>query len=288
MKFMPLFMLLSIVSASTALPALGVYHDEFGELIMAIDDSGNLYELTQQGWMLTGDPCPGEEPYSIELVKLDGLDDTVFILVFARDGKLFQTDGSGWTTLLDSQEEAVSPSLSLLLNLTEVNLSVMAIDANGVLSFGTTGGNWQILPDRVSSFPARDIDFFIDDETQSLFPFLLGSDGRVYGYSEEGWASSEFIGLTVELERFEIEKNQDTGFILMLAIDESGNIYDNIASDELALTEHDPCPGAGPWELEVNYVDGSGFDLLCIDSSGCLHLANGGSWDRITDSFPVD
>jgi hypothetical protein len=285
MKLLPILFLLSIVSASAALPSLGAFHDEWGELIMSIDEDGNLYELTQNGWVLTGDPCPGEGPYSIQLFKLEGINDTIFIFVFDGEGNLYQTDGSGWTTILDPREGSVYPSLSTLLNVTESDISVMTIDADGSLSFGSTGGNWQILYDRVSSTPVRDIDFFYDDETTSLFPFVIGADGRISVYTEDGWESSEFIGLTVELSKFEVELNRDTGNVLKLAVDESGNIYDNTITDELALTGHDPCPGDGPWELELFYVDGSGFDLLCIDQSGCLHLANGGSWDRIADSF---
>jgi len=98
---------------------VGAYNEESGELIMALDDSGNLYELTQQGWNSVGDPCPGDGPYRIELIKIESVDDNVFILVFDNEGRLFQADGTSWSEIMSKREGSIPPSLGILLNATD-------------------------------------------------------------------------------------------------------------------------------------------------------------------------
>ncbi len=287
MKFLIVITALVIVSTAGALPALAVFHDESGELIMALDDCGNLFELTREGWINVGDPCPGEGPYRIELQKLESVDDQIYILVFDGKGQLYQTDTSSWTTLVNPREGSVAPCLGHLISFTDSSLSVMILDAAGYLSFGSTDDSWQILSERIPSIPARDIIVYFDDSLQTLNPFILGADGRLCGYSNECWHSSVFIDIAVELNRVEARIDPETGDALLLAIDESGRIYDNVSTGKLALTEHEPCPGEGPWELTLNYSADGGFSLLCLDAYGSLCLANDGVWHLVTQAFPA-
>lgn len=286
-KLAVLLVLLSVVSPAVAMPTLAAYTDDTGELIMALDDSGNLYELTQEGWIPVGYPCPAEGPFSVELVKMESVEDSAFIFVFSSDGRLYQSDGAEWGCVLDPIEGSIPPVLPQLLKATESHLSVMQIDADGCLAFGRTDGEWQTLPDSIFSLPARDIDFHYDEQTQYLYPFVLGGDGQVRIYLDGEWALLANADPAVELTRFEAELNQNTGLVLVVAVDGSGNIYENLEPHELALTDHDPCPGEGPWELRLEYVNGSGFDLLCLDSTGALFLADDGGWERISDPFPL-
>ena len=289
MRIITGFALFAINSISVAMPAIGAYIDELGGLIVAMDDGGNLFESTTEGWVAVweGGACPGVGPYRIELVKMESVDEAAFILVFDSEGRLFQPVGTEWTTLMDPVEGTVPPCQALLLSATESDLAVMLVDSAGYVFIGMTGSSWQSIPEKVSSAPVLDLAYCYDDSAEMLYPFLLDADGRLCGYVDESWESSEFVELPVELIALEVERNPETGFVIMVAIDESGNIYDNLVSGKLALSENAPCPGDGPWELKLSYNNGNGaFDLFCIDYSGCLHIANSGSWDRIADSFP--
>ncbi len=75
--------------------------------------------------------------------------------------------------------------------------------------------------------------------------------------------------------------------VLLLAVDDQGRLYDDAETGSLASTEHEPCPGEGPWELELIHIPGGGFDLLCLDSTGGLSLALNGDWTQVTESFMV-
>jgi hypothetical protein len=270
--------------AAVGQPALDAVHDVHGELIMALDDDGVLHELTREGWLTVGEPCPTAGPYSLQLLKLPGYDTTAFIFVIDGVGRIYQTDSTAWLELQSPPAAAEAPCLGELFNPTAGGVDTLLVDAGGALFVNEGEASWRSVEATLPGTP-RDLEVFFEGATLTANPFVLADDNRLYGFVDEAWQPSETFGAAARLNRLELHVDDETGGVLLLSVDENGRIYDNNATGELAPTDHEPCPGDGPWELKLFFVDG-GFDLLCLDSAGRLYQALDGSWNQVCDPFP--
>lgn len=286
MKYTILSLLLSI-AAATAMPDMAVHQEDSSDLVMSIDGSGNLYELTDEDWVTIGEPCPGRGPFRLQLVRSEDHEGVVFIFVFDSGGNLYQTDGSDWTVIENAQETYTEPCLGSIFDFTEDSLSTMVLDASGVIYLHSTGETYITPFDTFPRMPVRDIDVFYHGGSGILVPMLLGSDGRFYLYIDEEWQAVDSPESRMDIRSMAAFVNMDTGVISLIGVDGSGDLYHNDQTGEFVHFDHPPCPGEGPWKVAPVYFAEDDMSLMCLDPRGVLHLSVYGEWARLTDGFPT-
>ncbi|MFO8184160.1 MAG: hypothetical protein R6U39_08310 [Candidatus Aegiribacteria sp.] len=278
--------LLLSVAAATALPDMAVHQEGSSDMLMSIDDSGNLYELTDDGWVTLGDPCPGRGPFRLQLLRSEGMDEVVFIFVFDSGGNLFQTDGSVWTVIDNAEEAYVEPCLGSIFKFTEDSFSTMVLDASGVIYLHSTEAETYITPfDTFPRMPVRDMDVYYLDESETLIPMILGSDGRFHLYINEEWQAADMPESNLDIRRVEAIVNADTGLISLIGVDGAGNLYHSDQTGDCVPSDHPPCPGEGPWKLSKVYLAEDDMSIMCLDPHGVLHLSVYGEWTRLAEGF---
>lgn len=285
-RLIPILIIGLLAAASHAQPVLSAYHADDGELIMALDDDGLLYELKQTGWSAVGEPCPTAGPYSLDLRKIAGVEETLFIFVIDGAGRLYQTNGASWVELAAPPPDAAPSCRGTVYEASDTVILALMLDETGAVYITGVEAGWMRLEPDLPTAPPRDVEVYYDIANETLNPFILGDDSMLYGFVDGAWqASTTFNTTGEELGCVELHIDAETGGVLVLAVDDQGRLYDDAETGSLARTEHEPCPGEGPWELELIHIPGGGFDLLCLDSTGGLSLALDGAWTQVTESF---
>ena len=289
MKQMIVVFLLCLIQSATAMNSVDVLRkSESDELVMAISDDGVLYGYTDSGWETVGEPCPGTGPFTLQLRENEGYEGEALVFVIDSSGQLFQTNGNCWIELLTTPETLSAITLSSVISLSSTSIQLVLISEEGDLFINDSDTSWVSPFETFPSSPPKDLTFYFDEATNTINPFIIGADGRLYGFYNEDWQTAELPESEWNIHNLESYVYLETGNIFMIAVDGSGRLYDNTNQGILASSVHDPCPGTGPWDVKlVNSGPGS-FDLLCLDSTGQLFLAFEGSWSRVADSFPQE
>lgn len=284
MKYAMLSLLLSI-AAATALPDIAVHQEDSSDIVMSIDDGGNLYELTDDGWVTLGEPCPGRGPFRLQLQRAEGMDEVIFILVFDSGGNLYETDGSVWTVIESAEEAYTEPCLGSIFDFSEDSLSTMVLDASGVIYLNTTGETYITPFDTFPHIPVRDIDVYYHGESRILVPMILGSDGRFYLYINKEWQAADMPESRMDIRSMAAFVNTDTGVISLIGVDGSGYLYNNDQTGDFVRFDHSPCPGEGPWKIAPVYLAEDDMSLMCLDLRGALYLSVYGDWTELSEGF---
>ena len=73
---------------------------------------------------------------------------------------------------------------------------------------------------------------------------------------------------------------------LVMAVRDDGVLFTYTLKRWQAADE--PCPGAGPWDIDLLCTGNGIFDILCLDSTGGLYRATEDSWITLANSFQDD
>lgn len=285
MKCRILSLMLSMAAGAAAMPDISVHQEGSSDMVMSIDDSGNLYELTNDGWMKLGKPCPGRAPFRLQLLRSEGMDEVVFIFVFDSGGNLLQTDGADWTVIRSAEEAYTEPCLGSIFEFSEDTLSTMVLDGSGVIYLHSTGETYITPFDTFPHLPVRDIDVYYHGESGMLVPMLLGPDGRFYLYIDGEWQAADKPESHMDIRNMAASVSVDTGVISLIGVDGAGNLYHNDHTGDFVRLDHPPCPGEGPWKLAAVYLAEDDMSVMCLDPRGALHLSVYGEWTRLTEGF---
>ena len=289
MKHMIAVFLVCIIQPGIAMNSLDAFRNsESDELVMTIKDDGILFTYTDSGWESVGEPCSGSGPFSLHIMERVGVEREALVFVTDSSGQLFQTNGDWWIELIEPPETASHVSISSIFSFSGTILHLVLLDVEGNLFISDSDEHWSSPFATFPSNPPRDMSFYYDEATSTMIPYIIGSDGGLYGYLDGSWQSTGQLEKGWNIQKLESYVYPETGAVFMVAIDDSGRVFDNSIQGILAETNHEPCPGTGPWDLELQNSGLDSFDLLCIDSTGQLFLASDGSWNKVADSFPVD
>ena len=281
--------LLCLIQSATAMNRFDVFSNNLsGDLLMAISDEGVLYEYADSGWETVGVPCPGTAPFILQLKANERDEREVLIFVIDSSGQLYQTNGVTWVELITPPEVNSAITLSSIISLSSTSMQLVMLSENGDLFINDSDTSWVSPFETFPSSPPRDLTFYSDEATNTISPFIIGADGMLYGYYNGCWQTAELPESEWNIQNLESYIHSETGTIFMIAVDGSGQLYDNANQGVLASSIHDPCPGTAPWDFKLVNNGPGIFDLLCLDSTGQLFLAYDGSWNRLTDSFPQE
>ncbi len=289
MKQMIVVFLVCLIQPATAMNSLDAFSNSSSDyLVMAISDDGVLFKYTDSGWEEIGEPCPGTAPFTLQLKANQVYEREAMVFVIDASGQLFQTNGERWIELIAPPETASAISLSSIFSISTSSMQLVMIDNEGDLFINDSDTTWASPFESFPSSPPRDMTFYYDEVTNTINPFIIGADGKLYGFYNGGWQTAELPESEWNIQNLESYVYVETGAIFMIAIDGSGQLYDNTNQGILAASIHDPCPGTGPWDFKLVSSGPDNFDLLCLDSTGRLFTAYDGSWSSVTDAFPRD
>ncbi len=281
--------LVCLIQSATAMNRFDVFSNNIsGDLVLAISDDGFLLEYTDSGWETIGESCPGTSPFSLQLKANERNEREALIFVIDSSGQLFQTNGDTWVELLSPPETHSAITLSSVISLSPASIQLVLISEEGDLFINDSDTSWVSPFETFPSSPPRDMTFYSDEATYTINPFIIGADGKLYGFYNGGWQTAELPESEWNIQNLESYVHSETGTIFLIAVDGLGQLYDNVNQGILASSIHDPCPGTGPWDFKLVNSGPGIFDLLCLDSTGQLFLAYDGSWSRLADSFPQE
>ena len=256
------------------------------KLIMAMRDDGTLFTYTSEGWQTAIDSCPGTGPYCVQLQnKIDSVDEAL-VFVIDSTGKLFQTGGEGWYELIGPPDTVSEVSRGSVFRLSGGVMQLALLDPAGNFYINDSDTSWFAPFPVFPAAPARDMSFNYDASADIMDPILIGSDGLLYDYLDGEWRSADKPESQWNIQNIAAYIDYESGGVLLMGFDDSGRMYLNSAGEGLALTPYEPCPGIGPWDIDLLYIGNGMFDILCLDSKGGLYSATENSWVTLTDSFP--
>ncbi|MEA3265888.1 MAG: hypothetical protein U9P42_02950 [Candidatus Fermentibacteria bacterium] len=255
-------------------------------LIMAMRNDGVLFTYTLNGWQAEDEPCPGTGPFCVQLYNRIDSDDGALVFVIDSRGTLFQTNGEWWHELIGPPDTASVVSLGSVFRLSDHALQVALLDNAGIFHINGSDHSWFTPFAIFPAAPARDMSFNYDSSTDTMTVLVIGSDGLLYADFKEKWRSADKPESAWNIQNIATYVDNETGGVLLVAFDDSGRMYTNTAGDGLVLTTHEPCPGAGPWDIDMLYTGNGMFDILCLDTTGGLYRATEDSWITLADSFP--
>ena len=286
MRYIVASILPFIVFPAFAVNSLAAFQHENGSLVMAISRQGTLYNFDRNGWTALGEPCPGEPPFSLNLIDRSTVDNSALIFVIDSSGACYQTSGSSWELFLPAPENTADISLGTIFNLSETDFAVVLIDETGEILVNTPGNPVQKPFSVFPRAPARDMSVYYDRPTDTLNLFVIGADGNLYAYMGGSWQSAATPDSQWDIQEIESHINAETGVVFFVCADGAGNLYSNVSRQGLQPAEYEILPAPGPWDLELVHSGYNNFDLLCTDSSGRLYQALEGSWNRAGSGFP--
>ena len=287
MKHAFIFLLVFAVSSLVADGRLDtVQNSNSDKLIMAMRDDGVLFTYTSEGWQAVIDSCPGIGPYCVQLQCRTDSEDEALVFVIDSTGTRFQTNGEWWHEFAGPPDTASGRPLSAVFRISDTELQLALLDHAGHLQINDSDNSWFAPFPIFPATPARDMSFNYDRSTSIINPFVLGSDGLIYAYFDKEWRSTDKPEPEWNIQRIATYTHIKTCTVLLVAFDDSGRMYSNSAGDELVLTPYDPCPGTGPWDIDLLYTGNGMFDILCLDSTGGLYSATDHSWVTLAESFP--
>ncbi len=265
-----------------------VQNDNYDRLAMAVRDDGVLFTYTVKRWQAEDEPCPGTGPFCIELNNT--IDPGQETLVFVTDsrGTLFQTNGELWFELKQPPGTVSAVSHSSVFRLSDTVLQLALLDHTGNLFINDSDSTWSTPFPIFPAVPARDMSFNYNSSTDTLNPLILGSDGLIYICFNNEWRPTEELESEWNIQNIETYTDYKSGGVLLVAFDDLGRMYSNAAGDGLVMITHEPCPGAGPWDIDLLCTGNGIFDILCLDSTGGLYRATEDSWITLANSFQDD
>lgn len=289
MKLVFISLLVLAVSSMLAVGSLdAVQNNNYDRLAMAIRDDGVLFTYTVKRWQAVEEPCPGVGPYCLQLHnRIDSNDEALVFVVDSR-GRLFQTNGEWWQELIGPPDSISAVTVSSVFRVSDSVLQLALLDDAGNLYINDTDSTWSTPFPVFPSAPARDMSFGYDASNDILDPILLGSDGLLYVYYLGEWRSTAELETEMNIQNFATYTDYKTGTILLVAFDALGRMYSNAAGNGLVLTTQEPCPGVGPWDIDLLCTGNGIFDILCLDSTGGLYRAAEGPWITLANSFQDD
>ncbi|MCD4708648.1 MAG: hypothetical protein K8S62_13020 [Candidatus Sabulitectum sp.] len=255
------------------------------KLIMAVRDDGVLFTYTWNGWQAEDEPCPGTGSFCVQLHNRIDSDEEALVFVIDSTGTLFQTNGEWWHELIGPPDTVSAVSHGSVFRITDRVIQLALLDHAGNFYINESDHSWFAPFPLFPSAPARDMSFNYDRSTDTMNPFVLGSDGLLYAYFNMKWRSTDKPESEWNIQNITTYVDNETGGVLLVAFDDSGRMYSNSAGDGLVLTTHEPCPGAGPWDVDLLCTGNGMFDILCLDSTGGLYRATDDSWIKLADSF---
>jgi len=279
--------LVLLTSLLPGAPTLAIHQrGEDNDIVMAMDDDGNLYELGINGWTLHEVPCPGQGPYRLNLVDNDFAEGMIYIFVFDSKGDIYQTDTEEWTRLSSPVTGTVPPCLGEIYNVVEDSLSTAVMDSTGMIYTNSADQANRSPFTALPAAPALDLQLYYDQQEQILAPFVIGNDGSLYSYMQGNWISGGAVNGESNYSNVEILADSTLNYLFILCVDESGLIYSNVDPEGFSQSPYDPCPGEGPWEVQFFLTGQSSLQLVCLNAAGGLYLSSDFSWLELTDGFP--
>ncbi len=286
MKRMIYLLLACMIYEASADNSLDAFQSSNSDkLVMSIRDDGTLFRFEEDSWEVLGEPCPGAGPFTLHLMEKEDSENVALIFVIDSSGKLFQTNGEWWIELIASPDSTSNYSQSSIFRVSGTVLQLVLLDDAGNVFINNSDDGWFSPFDVFPATPPRAMSFHYDEATNTFNPFIIGADGRLYGYFNGDWQSSTTPESDWNIQNVEIYIDTETNGTFMVAFDDSGRMYTNAAGDGSVLTNHEPCPGVAPWDIKLLYIGEGNFDLLCLDSNGMLSLATVFSWTTLADSF---
>ena len=259
------------------------------KLIMAMRDDGVLFTYTWDGWQAGDEPCPGTGPFCVQLRSRIDSNQEALVFIIDSTGTLFQTNGKWWHELIGPPDTASAVSLSSIFRLSDTVLQLALLDLTGDFHINDSDNSWFTPFPVFPAAPARDMSFNYDRSTDTMNPFVLGSDGLLYAYFHKGWKSTDKPESEWNIQSIATYVDKKTGGFLLVAFDDLGRMYSNAVGDGLVLTTREPCPGTGPWDIDMLLTGDGMYDILCLDSTGGLYRAtDDDSWITLADSFQDD
>ncbi len=265
-----------------------VQNSNYDRLAMAVSNDGVLFTYTVKRWQAADEPCPGTGPFCVQLHNRIDSDEEALVFVIDSTGKLFQTNGEWWHELIGPPDTASAVLISSVFRVSDTVLQLALLDNDGNLYVNDSDSSWFTPFPIFPSAPARDMSFNYDISNDILDPIVLGSDGLLYVYFNNKWRSTEELESDWNIQSIATYVEDKTEGILLVAFDDLGRMYSNAAGDGLVLTTHEPCPGTGPWDIDLLCTGNGIFDILCLDSTGGLYRATEDSWITLANSFQDD
>ena len=266
-----------------------VQNNSYDKLVMAVRNDGVLFTYTLKRWQAEDEPCPGAHPFCVQLHNRIDSDEEALVFVIDSTGTLFQTNGKWWHELIGPPDTASAVYLSSVFRLSDTVLQLALLDHAGNLYINDSDSSWSTPFPIFPAAPARDMSFNYDISNDILDPIVLGSDGLLYVYFNNEWRSTEELESEWNIQNIATYVENKTGGVLLVAFDDQGRMYSSAAGDGLVLTTREPCPGVGPWDIDLLCTGNAIFDILCLDSTGGLYRASDDdSWITLADSFQDD
>lgn len=285
LKYILIVAIFAFTSISISQPALAAFQGSSNRIIVALNDNGSFFRLTSKGWLDTENPCPGDGPYQLKVVEHPSYPESLLIYAFDNTGHVYAFSDSFWSAPMLLHDLPQTGCFSDIYEVNESGLRVILIDSEGNISITSAHARGLSFP----AFTLVDVQNMValyDSVTTTLAPFILGANGQIYMFKDNEWQTLVDSTITaptiIDFDTFIHPKTRD---VFLMAIDNEGLIYDYF-SGSFALSTLSFCPGEPPFNLEIVFTQNDLFDILCLDSSGNLFIANSGfTWNQVASAF---
>lgn len=280
MKYILLITILLLTSISIGKPGFAAFHGASNRLVIALDDNGDFFRLASGEWVNIENPCPGDGPFKIDIAEHPFYPESLLIYSFDTYGRAFYFTDSVWSAPIEILDSSQPGCLCDIYNVNESGVGVIIVDRDG---------NVELSSNRISGFSIspftiatpRSLVALYDNVTTTIAPFILDEDGRLYVLMTDEWE----LMLDSNIIDFDTFMHPKTGDVFVMAIDSEGLISDNF-SGEFKISNLNNCPGEAPFNIRIVFTLDNIFDILCLDSTGNLFIANTDfTWDQIASGF---
>ncbi len=258
--------------------------EENTDVLIAIDEAGQLYEGGTVSWVAVGDRCPGEPPFDLLVLNRPDDEGMLYILVLDGEGQLHEFGDDEWLESGDKLPGEGPYRISGYVRSELGDVNVYALDSDGQLWL--FGEFWETVAEPIDGIPPYDLDVLHYGPTGITLFLAMDSKGVLYNRFEETWE------VHAEMSDADDPPYAVTGFyepesldVYLLAIDSTGQVYTNELGEFVAVGE--PCTGEPPWDLEVVVHElENRYYLAALDSTGKFSVMHDdGSWELFFDSF---
>ena len=283
MKHILIIAILTLTSVALSQPALAGFHGATNQTVLSLNENGGFYLLTTEGWLDIEAPCPGDGPYQLEIVEHPAYPESLLIYAFDDYGRIFAFSDSVWSPPMELQEPTQPGFCCDIFTVRETGVSIILVDGEGNIRL-SAGKTWDLSFQPFTLAPPRETVALYDTLTTTLAPFILGEDGKIYFFVNNEWLP--LVNLeAIHVIDFDCFMHPTTGEIFLMAIDNEGFIYDNF-SGEFVISNLSEYPGEGPFDLKIIFSNEGIYDILCIDSTGNLFIANtDNTWYWLSTGF---